>query len=195
MTTVPEPTPSRTLYMLALDPSFRATGWAVLNLGPMQIVALGVIQTAKAKATERLLAAADDGRAGLVIRRAVKGLLEEYLPIVVAQEANTGSKSAKAAKQLARAQQACCDACDEHLGAMPMMHTPQAVKKGMTGAMGASKDEVEAAVRKHWPEADFNVLLAGVAPKKRENAFDALAVAYVASLEQQVASLRKLARP
>ncbi len=152
-----------------------------------------MIRTQKAKASERLLVAEDDGRCGIIIRRAIRDLLYAHQPFVIAQEANTGSKSAKAAKQLARAQQACLDPIDEWMDAMPLMFTPQAVKKKTAGSMNASKDLVEKAVRNHWKQVDFEELLAGIAPKKRENAFDALAVAYTAWDTPYVASLRKIA--
>lgn len=182
-----------TSHLLALDPSFTATGWVVVDLGHERVVAAGVIRTAKAKASERLLSAADDTRRGLEIAHAVRAAINAHSITVAAAEASCGSKSATAAKALARAQQAVACAVVWELGSPPIYVTPQTVKKLATGTMSASKDAVEAAMREHWP-CDWDALLKGVAPGKRENAFDAAAVAHAVWNKPAVAMLRQLAR-
>jgi hypothetical protein len=136
----------------------------------------------------------------------------------VVQEASSGSQSAKAAAALARAQQACLDAIDEHLGAEPVFVTPQAAKKRAVGRLSATKDEIEAAMRTRWSRtstvvhaglghtvpdgADLEALLREPLPSGErarprgewENAFDALAVAHAAWDAPAVAMARRFAQ-
>jgi Holliday junction resolvasome RuvABC endonuclease subunit len=178
--------------MLALDPSFTATGWVVVDLRFDKIVGAGVIRTKKAKPKERLSAAEDDARRGLEIRRGIADVIRRFKPVVIAQEGNSGSQHANSAKALARAQQACVDAVDEALEGLPIFLTQQAVKKAATGSMSASKDRVETAMRKRWGDA-WLTLLAGVPKGEWENAFDAAAVVVAAWDKPAVALARKVA--
>ncbi len=181
--------------MLAVDPSFTATGWVVIDLTAEKIVAAGVIRTEKAKSKERLSAAEDDARRGLIIRRAIRDVLLFWDPVVVAQEGNAGSQHANSAKALARAQQACVDAIDEHLGAMPIFLTPAAVQKAATGKRFATKTEVEAAMTARWGSAIHDLLSKSSVARAKgvwENAFDAAAVAVAAWDNPAVAVARKM---
>lgn len=211
--------------LLALDPSFTATGWAVVDLVTERVAALGVIATAPRKVAQRrdATAALMDGERGLRIRRELLAVLRTHRPVVVAQEASSGSQSAKAAAALARAQQACLDAIDEHLGAEPVFITPQAAKKRAVGRLSATKDEIEAAMRARWSRihppselddvfgvvkqiectgADLEALLREPLPSGErarprgewENAFDALAVAHAAWDAPAVAMARRFAQ-
>jgi Holliday junction resolvasome RuvABC endonuclease subunit len=193
--------------LLALDPSLRGTGWVVVNLAHGCVIAAGVVVTKPPSKEDkkRMTAAEAHGRAGLAISRAVRTVLEFYKPAIVLQEGNAGSKSVSAAAGLARAQQACLDAIDVHLGALPIFATQQAVKKAATGKLSASKDEVEAAMRKRWSTtSDFDTLLMTPPPYaeqgqrlpargKWENAFDAAAVAHCLWDDPAVAAMRAIA--
>lgn len=155
-----------------------------------------MIRTEKASAKERLSAAEDDARRGLIIRRAVADLCAGYKPVVVAQEGNAGSQHANSAKALARAQQACADAVDEHLGGLPIFVTPAAVQKAATGRKSASKEAVEEAMAKRWGRDIYDLLAKSSvarAKKKWENAFDAAAVAHCVWDKPAVALARKMA--
>ncbi len=171
----------------------------MVDLALERIIAAGVIRTAKVKG-ERATAAVADGRRGLKIRRGIALVLSRYEPIVIAQEGNSGSKSADAAAKLARAQQACLDAIDEYLEeGMPLVPTQQAVKKSILGRWtGVTKDDLEQAAVKRWPTSDFAKLLGesitGPVPRSEwENAYDAACVAHCVWDEPQVAALRKIA--
>ena len=135
------------VYVLGLDPSLTATGWAVLELRSETIVDCGVIRTAPAKASERLYKAEDDARRGKVILATLRDVIARWRPILAAQEASLGSQNARAAAALARAQQACVDAVGE-LGLEWV--TPMDAKVAAAGSKTASKAEVEAGVRERW---------------------------------------------
>lgn len=157
---------------------------------------MGVIATAKAKAKERLTTAEDDARRGLVIRRGVLLVLRHFGASLVAQEGASGSKSARAASALARAQQACVDAVDEYLGAQPIFLTQQAVKIAAVGRhANVTKDQLEGHARRRWSGTDFTALLAAgptpkAPPSEHENAYDALCVAAAVWDRPEVALLR-----
>ena len=155
-------------------------------------MAIGVIRTEKAKPSEHLLSAEDGAQRGAVIRRALVAVMRFYRPVVAVQEANGGSKSALAAAALTRAQQACSSAVEECIGSLPLFVTPQSMQKTLTGHKSAGKDEIEAVVRKQWAHTDFDALLSGVAPGKRENAFDACGIGLVGWDLPQVTAARRL---
>lgn len=146
-----------------------------------------------------------DLRAGIQIFTGICTVLREWRPIVAAQEGGSGgSKSTAGAKALARSQQACGDAVYRFLGALPLMVTVQAAKKATTGSQGASKDDIEAAVRALWPTVDLDALLTTPPPYlqqgqrlpppgKWENAFDSLSVAHCVRDNPTVAAARKMA--
>lgn len=154
---------------------------------------VGVIETKKAAKSERLTAAHDHARRGLIVYRGVGEVLRRFKPVVVAQEGSQGSKSAHAAAAIARAQQACADAVSVSLESLPLFVTVQTVKKLATGTQKASKDEVEAAVRRLWPDVSFDEMLKGTRRGAWENAFDASAVIRAVWDDPSVASARRMA--
>lgn len=181
--------------LLALDPSFTATGWAAFRLADDSVLAAGVIRTAPPKKADRKRATAceHDARRGLLIRNGVRDALRSHGCVLAVAETFGGSGSIKAGMTLARAHQAVADAVHSVLEGLPVYVTPHATRKAACGKLSASKDEVEAAVRERFP-ADWDALLEDVAPKKRENAFDA-ASAYLAAYEEPaVAAMRAMAR-
>lgn len=152
-----------------------------------------------APASAKLSAAVDDAQRGLLIRRNVAFVLRTYAPVLVAQEGNAGSQSASAAAALARAQQACVDAIDVHLGAMPIFRTGQAVKKAAVGRhTDVTKEDMEKAARRLWPGTDWERMLRDdsitgrTPPGKWENAYDAACVAWSVWDDPSVSLLRKL---
>lgn len=195
--------------ILVLDPSLRATGWAILSLRTWDVLAMGVVVTKSASEQKKMglrqTKAEADLRSGTQIFTAISSVIRKWRPIVAVQEGGSGgSKSVAGAKALARSQQACGDAVYRFLRTMPIMVTVQACKKAVCGRNGASKDEVEKAVRAIWARTDLEALLKTpppyleqgqrLAPKgKWENAFDALAVAHCARDNPTVAAARKMA--
>lgn len=147
-----------------------------------------------------------DLRAGLEIFKAISTVLRRWPCAVAAQEGGSGgTKSAAAAKGLARSQQACGDAVYRHLGTLPIMVTVQSAKKQTAGKAGASKDDIEAAVRRLWADVDLDALLLApppylgknqrpAPPGKWENAFDSLSVAHTVEDHAIVAAARAMAR-
>lgn len=190
-----------TPLLLALDPSFTATGAVVVDVVARRVVAAACIRTAPPKASERLTSAEANASRGSYIRREVTALCEAHRPFLAVQEGNAGSKSAKSAAALARAQQACVDGVEVALGAAPVIVTPQSVKKATCGAFSASKDDLERAALEWWGE-DLRALVESVRDprtgrpvpgSKHENIYDAACVAASIWDRPEVAALRRLA--
>lgn len=178
--------------ILALDPSFTATGWVAIDLVSELVVGAGLIRTKPPK--ERMTAAEADGRRGLTIQRGVVAAIREHRPVIIAQEGNAGSKSAKSAAALARAQQACLGAIEAELGAEPILVTPQSVKKLCVGRLDASKDDLERSAVERWgPSLLEAIKRAGIKGKAAENIYDAACVAATVWGFPAVAGLRQMA--
>lgn len=179
--------------LLCIDPSFTATGWVVVELGGEgRIVDVGVVRTKPAKSSARFSAAQDGAWRGSAIRRAITAAIAHHAPLLVAQEGSAGSKSAKSAAGLARAQQACVDAVETALGAMPLILTPQAVKQASCGGnLAASKGDLEDAACRRWPA--LKSLVVAVQPKgAREHVYDAACVALTIWTLPEVVGLRRV---
>lgn len=177
--------------LLALDPSFTGTGWVAVDLSTGLVAGAGLVRTKSPGAGERMTAAEANGRRGLTIRRGIVEALRTYRPAIVVQEGNAGSKSAKAAAALARAQQACLDAIDAELGAEPIIITPQSVKKHCVGRLDASKEDLEAAAKARWGASLVHAIeRAKVRGKVAENIYDAACVAATVWALPAVAGLR-----
>lgn len=181
--------------LLALDPSFTATGWCVFDLATDDAVAAGVIRTAppKGAAKKRGTVAEHDAARAMAIMEAVWQACLDYQPCLAVMETFMAVPRTRTMGTLSRAQQACLAAVWRYLDGLPLMVTVPACKHAACGKLSASKAEVEAAVRKRLP-ADWDALLEGVAPGKRENAFDAGAAYLAAYQEPAVAAMRAMAK-
>lgn len=193
--------------MIAVDPSLRGTGWAILNFRTGQIIAAGVIVTKAPTAREKrqMLAGEYDGRDGLQVFMGIDAVMQRWRPILSVVESPAGAQSFNGAKSIHRAQQATLDAIYRHLRALPIFISYAQVQKLATGKKSATKQEVEAAVRALWPDVDFDELLTTPPPYveqgqklpppgKWENAFDACAVIHAAAKEPAVAMARQTCR-
>lgn len=197
------------MKLLALDPSFTATGWCVIDLASERVVAMGVIRNPvlKDERSKRATAAENDARRGLIIGRAVRVVHRIHKPAVTAIEGDAGSQHAKAAKGLARAQQACVDAIDAlGVDAMPVFVTPQANKKRAVGRLSCTDNEMRMAMEARWgpsnPPDWIATLLrerppygqSPAPPGEWHNAVDSLGVANAAWDDPAVAGLRHVAK-
>lgn len=190
--------------LLALDPSLTGTGWAVINLTTEEVIRVGVITTKPLKKADRKGKSEAEMLAerGRHIHRTLVDVVAHYRPRVVVQEGSAGSNSAQAAGALARAQQACLDAIDRVLGAMPILQTQQHVKKRSVGRHeNVSEKDMEQAMRHRWGIDDPTLLLErsplghAVPPKSEWNNFwDALGNAHAAWDHPLVAAIREAAR-
>lgn len=104
-------------YLLALDPSLTAYGWAAIQLGPRDpvLIAAGIIETKPTPKRKRKSVADDDARRVLFITRELQRVIERFPPVIFVVEAAAGSQNAKAAKCLAMSQTLTTCLIDAHL--------------------------------------------------------------------------------
>lgn len=161
------------MKLLAIDPSLTATGFAVLELGAEteRCVDVGFVKTAPDGKGRHVYAADQDGARIDEIAAELIRLLRIHGPDVVACEAPAGSQHAKSAKALGLAYGVCRGVL-RTFGLTPLMVQAHHAKKAAAGSLSASKDEVQAAMRARFPEADIT----GTKPRQEAIA-DALAVA------------------
>lgn len=136
--------------ILAIDPSFRNTGYAVIGLGGSaaadKVLESGIIRTEK-NDKKRGLRAADQTveQIGLMVSglRVVAGRCSPSMMVV--ELPTSGGKSSRAVASMAIAQ-AVCAAFAVYEGLPAEWVTPRDVKKAAGGSYAAGKEEVQAHV-------------------------------------------------
>jgi Holliday junction resolvasome RuvABC endonuclease subunit len=160
---------------LAIDPSLRNTGWALMDTE--KVYDVGLIHTKRDSDrlvyldNQRCLSELSNG-----IRHAPR-YTPEGIPRDVYMEAKGGSKSAKAAAAMAMAQGVMIGAleCDHPIHLI----LPQEVKKRFCGDRRASKDDIRVRVDELYPEAFGMMVDKGFKAKKyNEHIYDAIAIGW-----------------
>jgi len=141
------------MSILAIDPGFRHTGYAVIGFkaGKPVILKHGCINTEKATKRTKVRVADDTVRCVQEIVRALSGLIRDNaVRGIVAELPTGGGKSANANKSMGIATAVC--------GAVAVFHelpaewvTPSEIKKALTNKRNASKDEVQRAILDEFP--------------------------------------------
>jgi len=166
---------------LAVDPSLRNTGWAIMDHGTVWEV--GLICTERDKSLPVYL---DNQRCleliccGMRDAHQACGLGAD----LVYAEAKGGSKSAKAAAAMAMAQGVLIGSLASRADIHLML--PQKVKQIVCGNRSASKDDIRAAVDKLYPNAFEMMVDAGYKAKKyNEHIYDAIAIGWAINKERK----------
>jgi len=172
--------------ILGIDPGIAGTGIAVIELGRrVRLVEMGSVRTLPSGRKAKLRQADDDASRLRIILAAIVRAIDDHGPCVVAYETPLGSKGVRAAKSLAYVIGGVVTlAAERELAVMSV--TPGEAKAEATGAKTASKAEIEAAL---CDRLDLPSDLVPVAKVDREHAFDALAVALVASRSELVRAM------
>jgi Holliday junction resolvasome RuvABC endonuclease subunit len=162
--------------LIAIDPSLRATGWAILDIMSGELDDCGVVVTTAWSDTRKRsvpLFAEQQSRDGAVIFGSIREKARGCSLGVI--EAHQGSSSAKSAMCTARANQAaylaltCADI-------VPAYVSPFEVKRWATGSTKASKDEMKAAACAAHPGAPFNAMLGDLKRSVHDGAYDAVCI-------------------
>lgn len=165
--------------IFAMDPSMTAFGWA--GLGPdCRPDGLGCVRTEKGTAGRHVYVADDDGlRVDAIASVLVAQIRARPWVKVIATEAPAGAQHAASAKALGLSY-GCVRAVGVALGLRVVTVQAHEPRTLLCGSKGASKSDVEAALRELYPEAGAMLEPNGrrVAAPVREGAFDALAVAH-----------------
>lgn len=175
------------IHALALDPSFRNTGWVIMRMGKTDTpIAAGVIRTKKS--TKKVYAGVDNYRCSQELARALSDLIDRYKPSVVVAEAQAGSKNSRAAQLMGMGWGVI--SCVTFLKHVPVVQaTPASVKKLVAGSNKASKKQIEDVVITRFPA--IVPLAKKVKPKSlHEHIYDALAVWVACGADEVVKLLR-----
>lgn len=129
------PTAATALRVLGVDPGLAATGWAVLETGPVRprVVASGTIRTSSAD---------DRGARLLLIARGLRDAVAAHAPGVAAVEQALVAKSAKSALALGEARGVAIVTAAA-AGLAIHEYLPMHVKQAITGYGHAEKGQVE----------------------------------------------------
>jgi len=181
-----------TPYILALDPSFRNNGWAIIDVSDNEtrVVDVGVIKTKKSDKKLKAFAGEDNHRCAQEIARALNAVFTLYKPQLVCAEAQAGSKNSKAA-QLMGMNWGIVSAIS-YVEEVPIIQArPSQVKVANTGKAKASKEEIADAVINRFPE--LKKLITKVKPKGvHEHIYDAVSVFVACEISTEVQTVKKV---
>jgi Holliday junction resolvasome RuvABC endonuclease subunit len=177
---------------LGCDPGFASCGVALLELGgdtSEALVYLGVIRTEKSTAKQNILASNDNFRRAREIARELRKL---PLPDVVCCESMSFPRNASTAAKMALTWGILADYC-EQTGVPLLMSTPKELKRSVCGDASASKEDVQAAMRKRFGTVPADLLRASKIPAGQwEHPFDALASICCCLEHESVRLLRRV---
>jgi len=173
------------LIVLGLDPGFSALGYALVNLYTKKLVSLGVVRTKKSDKKRRVLASDDNLRRSREIHRELMNLLGEHDDdrlmgcghydgtncVAVCAEAMSFPRNSSAAAKVAMSWGIIASVADR-FGLPVVQASPQEIKKKLCGRKDASKEDIEAAVKKLYRADDS--WLKNVPDSLHEHAWDAL---------------------
>lgn len=177
------------VYVLGLDPGFASIGYTVYKLGtPDEVVRMGLIRTEKSSAKRNVRASEDNLERARTIAEELQALLKEFDIRLICAETMSFPRNSSAAAKMAM--------CWGVMAALSLQHsipvaqaTPQEVKKAVTGQKDASKEDVQAALKKRWA---LEALVEEIPPSKQEHPFDALAVVIACSGSEVFRFARKM---
>ena len=179
--------------ILALDPSFRNLGWAVLNVWPdgEEVIASAVITTKKANKKLKRFAADDNHQCAQHLADKLIEVIKDHHVKLICAESSWGFKGSKAA-QLAGMTWGVLSAVSLVYRLPVLQATPTEIKEANVGTTSATKEEVREAVLERYPEAKEAVERV-TKEKLQEHGYDAIAAAVACLRSTEIATLRTLA--
>jgi len=199
------------LALVCLDPGFASIGYArivIPPLGPPFVEAFGVFHTVKSDKKQKVLATEDNVKRAMMIARFLRQLATSGTgrTIAICAEAMSFPRSSSVAAKMALTWGSIASLSEA--SSIPILQTsPQNVKRTLCGVASATKEEVQEALEKLYPETirksremvDAGMTKAGKTKKKAaikktdfEHCFDALAVGHV-MLESDVVKMTRRA--
>lgn len=167
----------KSMLVLGLDVSMTNTGWVIVRADSTDHLWLkdcGVIQTEKLSSTEKVSGTVDSIRRAAHIASELQKAIKGHEITLVCVESMSWPRNAASSIKMAMA----WGAIAELLVSRPLIEVgPQEIKKVVAGSRSATKQEVEAAVRKNLSHSHLSAsLLEKQIPRKalREHCWDAL---------------------
>lgn len=186
------------VYVLGVDPGLRATGWAVIRLGSSveELVEAGVWTSLDQTQRKNLTRARDDARVLKDLWLTLRTVAGRWHPSLVAYEAPSGSRSARATQAMGMAYALASilavelDAPSRPCAGLDVLASD--AKVAAAGSGNASKTAVAEGVRAWLGAETWCRLLADVLVSRREHAYDAAAVARHALQTPEGVLLRRM---
>jgi Holliday junction resolvasome RuvABC endonuclease subunit len=162
-------------FILGLDPGLANLGWAVFELleHSDRVVEVGVFRTEKSHVKRHMLASDDNVRRARESASKLIDILNRYTVMAICAESMSFPRSASAAAKMAMCWGSVAT-LSEQKNLSVIQASPQEVKKIVCGSKAASKEDVEEAVKRRYP--DVESMLGNVSASYREHAYDAVAV-------------------
>jgi Holliday junction resolvasome RuvABC endonuclease subunit len=181
------------LLVLGIDPGFANLGWVLVELdgaaGKEVLLDMGLVTTEKSAKKQNVLASNDNYRRAREISRALRALPR---PRVICCEAMSFPRSSSAAAKVAMTWGVVADYCESE-GVAMLMASPKELKHAVCQNAGASKSDVQKALRLRFGARPAELLTAaGVPASGQEHPYDALA-AVVACLNSETLTLLRSA--
>ena len=165
----------KSVHLLGLDPGLATMGWTVIEFTPTgdKFVEAGVLRTEKSDKKRVVLASDDNLRRAREAADKLYYLFQTYQFSAICAESMSFPRSSSAAAKVAMVWGALAMLTAVHPISV-VQASPQEVKKHLCGKRDASKEEVEAEVKKRYPTME--AALADVPKSFREHPYDAAAV-------------------
>jgi Holliday junction resolvasome RuvABC endonuclease subunit len=178
-----------TFSLVGLDPGFANLGYAVVELVPHpHVVRFGVFQTEATAKKRKVLAVEDNVRRAILIARCLRDLATcAPRTVALCAEAMSFPRSSSVAAKVALTWGAIAS-LSEAANIPILQASPQQVKHGVCGVKSATKEEVQGAVFRLYPE--IAPLRAGIARGAWEHPHDALACVHLMLQSDVVKMLR-----
>lgn len=180
-------------YVMGLDPGFSAFGVAVLELGAdwTKPIFMHTIRTKPTNKRQKLLATEDNfDRLQFVAEELGKIVLAYELVAIGAESMSFPRNSSSSAKVGMTWGVIAAISLQRNLPVFQC--SPQHLKGKLTGSKQASKDDVSNALRKMYPNVDFEDLLKKLPMGAHEHAWDALASVVVCLDAEPVKMVRRM---
>lgn len=164
--------------VMGIDPGFRATGWALVDVGRDEVVGAGLVRTEKS--ARKVPTYSDDWRCLQESTRQLARVIEHYRPSALVVEAPVGSQSSRAALAMGYAFATLASLSQTTKTPVVIVQAGDA-KKAVAGGRAASKEAVAAGVLARWPELmgmAFDAV--GRAKTKVEHIYDSAALVVAA---------------
>lgn len=177
--------------LLGIDAGLANLGYSLVEVHPSFLIvwSAGVIETEKEKAKRHILASDDNVRRAREIYRGLVDLLSSHNVVAICMESQSIPRNAGAAAKTGMSF-GCIAALAEDRGLPIVQESPQRIKKKLCGVMTASKEDIQAAVCRIYPE--MHKILEGMNKTIREHAADATAAVHAGLDSEVIRTIRKL---
>lgn len=173
----------KSIFLLGIDPGFANLGYSILELTASwkKLQVAGVLCTEKSDKKRKVLAADDNVRRARQIAAVLENLVQTNSVSVICAESMSFPRNASAAAKMAMSW-GIIASITERLRLPLLQVSPQELKMAVCGKKSATKEEVQASIKRQLSVEKF---LSGTARSLHEHAYDSVG-ATLACLDSEV---------